>query len=77
MLFEYEKPVDMTIQEISGTQHHLRNIFKISILIHDTDCYKIIVDYNAPEGTPMERTGIIDTRERQRIMDFSEGQLRR
>lgn len=50
MYFVFNNPTDMTITEISGTQHELKNVLRISMSPIGTNQFTLRVEYLAKEG---------------------------
>ena len=73
MFHVFENPTDMTITEVSGTQHELKNVIRISISPMMSN-FKLRVEYSALENPAISTTvpdcillALIDQEEVQRI----------
>ena len=72
MLFIWHNPVDITITEVSGTQHEIKEASRISIDHRNFDQFTIRVEYYTVEdkhGVDMKGVllGLINWKEFQRI----------
>ena len=82
MLFIWHDPVDITITEVSGTQHEIKKASRISIDHRNFDQFTIRVEYHAvgdKHGVDMKCVllGLINWKEFQRVQRIFEDEYKK
>ena len=69
MLFSLDPPAEITITEVSGAKHDLKNVSKISIEPRGNDLFALRVEYSSGNDNTLESIlfGLIDWDEATRI----------